>query len=581
MKKYYKSLLLIIAFLINTQFIYPQWVSTNGPSSNTIINCLAVSGTNVFAGTAGAGVYYSSNYGTNWIGVNSGITDSYIQCLAVNGNYIYAGTPYGGVFRSMDNGASWTQVNNGLTITNILSFAALGNYIFAGSYGGGVFLSTNFGDTWIQKNNGLVDIYIRSLAVSGNNIFAGTSAPGGVFFSTNNGTNWTQVINGLSNTYIWSLAIKDTNIFAGSGGGGVYHSTNNGTSWTRLTNGLSLYSVISIVISDTNIFAGGFEGLSLSTNSGASWTGVNTGFNTEDFSLAVSGSNIFAGASNEGGGPSGVFLSTNNGTNWKQLGLNNAPFVYSLYVSGNNILAGIYGGLYISTDNGTNWKQENDGLTSTNVYCIAVNETNIFIGNDSGVWTRPISELSLPVELISFNTNITNGIITLNWKTATETNNLGFNVELSSDKSNWTKIDFVQGHQNSTSINTYSYIDKSASHAGKYYYRLNQIDDNGSYKYSNIVEADLIPLSVFILNQNYPDPFNPNTVISYSLPVASIVKLNVYNTLGQTVKVLENSFKNAGNYSVNFNASELPSGTYFYKIEAGQFTQIKKMILIK
>ena len=85
----------------------------------------------------------------------------------------------------------------------------------------------------------------------------------------------------------------------------------------------------------------------------------------------------------------------------------------------------------------------------------------------------------------------------------------------------------------------------------------------------------------FTLSQNYPNPFNPNTVISYSLPSASNVKLIVYNTLGQTIKTLESGYKNAGNYSINFNASALPSGIYFYRLEAGQFSQIKKMILIK
>jgi hypothetical protein len=89
-----------------------------------------------------------------------------------------------------------------------------------------------------------------------------------------------------------------------------------------------------------------------------------------------------------------------------------------------------------------------------------------------------------------------------------------------------------------------------------------------------------LPKSIDLF-QNYPNPFNPNTVISYSLPTASNVKLIVFNSLGQTVKVLENGFKNAGNYSVNFNATELSSGTYFYKIEAGQFSPIKKMILLK
>jgi hypothetical protein len=106
-------------------------------------------------------------------------------------------------------------------------------------------------------------------------------------------------------------------------------------------------------------------------------------------------------------------------------------------------------------------------------------------------------------------------------------------------------------------------------------------DYDGSFKYSQVVETEVAVPKNYELSQNYPNPFNPNTIISYSLPLASNVKIIIYNSLGQTVKVLENGFKNAGNYSVNFNATELSSGTYFYKIEAGQFSQIKKMMLLK
>ena len=130
-------------------------------------------------------------------------------------------------------------------------------------------------------------------------------------------------------------------------------------------------------------------------------------------------------------------------------------------------------------------------------------------------------------------------------------------------------------------FNSYSYVDKSVGNAGKYYYRLKQIDNDGSFKYSSIVEADVNSPSVFALNQNYPNLFNPSTIISYSLPIASNVKLIVYNAIGQPIRVLENGFKNSGTYNVAFNASELSSGIYFCKIEAGQFSQIRKMMLVK
>jgi hypothetical protein len=188
---------------------------------------------------------------------------------------------------------------------------------------------------------------------------------------------------------------------------------------------------------------------------------------------------------------------------------------------------------------------------------------------------------STPVELTSFTASVTKGAVNLSWKTATEVNNMGFNVERSANKSDWAKIVFVQGNQTSTSTKSYSYIDKSVGQSGNYYYRLKQIDNDGSYKYSNIAEASVNSPSVFSLNQNYPNPFNPSTIISYSLPMASNVKLIVYNAIGQPVRVLENGFKSAGSYSVSFNASELSSGIYFCKIEAGQYSQIRKMMLVK
>jgi hypothetical protein len=199
----------------------------------------------------------------------------------------------------------------------------------------------------------------------------------------------------------------------------------------------------------------------------------------------------------------------------------------------------------------------------------------------AAAWTNLGAAGSTPVELTSFSASVGKGSVNLSWKTATEVNNMGFNVERSANKSDWTKLAFVQGNQTTTSTNSYSYVDKSVNQTGNYYYRLKQIDNDGSYKYSSIVEADVNSPSVFTLNQNYPNPFNPSTVISYTLPQASNVKLMVYNAIGQPVRVLENGFKNSGTYNVTFNASELSSGIYFCKIEAGQFSSIRKMMLVK
>src|ERR1035437_784386 len=201
--------------------------------------------------------------------------------------------------------------------------------------------------------------------------------------------------------------------------------------------------------------------------------------------------------------------------------------------------------------------------------------------SDAVAWANLAAGSIVPVELTSFTASVSKGAVNLSWNTATEVNNMGFNVERSANKTDWTKIAFIQGNQTSTKPIAYSYVDKSVSQSGNYYYRLKQADNDGTSKYSSIVEAGVNSPSVLSLNQNYPNPFNPSTIISYSLPMASNVKLIVYNSIGQPVSVLENGFKNAGSYNVSFNASELSSGIYFCKIEAGQFSQIRKMMLLK
>jgi hypothetical protein len=188
----------------------------------------------------------------------------------------------------------------------------------------------------------------------------------------------------------------------------------------------------------------------------------------------------------------------------------------------------------------------------------------------------------VPVELISFSASVVKDIVNLSWKTATEVNNLGFNVERSANKIDWEKIAFVQSNQNSTSTISYSYIDKSVSQAGNYYYRLKQIDYDGSYKYSSIVQAGVNLPFIFTLDQNYPNPFNPSTKIQYNLPENSFVSLKVYNTIGQEVAALVNNVVLPGSHEITFDASKLNSGVYFYTLKSGNnFVQTRKMIIMK
>jgi hypothetical protein len=189
----------------------------------------------------------------------------------------------------------------------------------------------------------------------------------------------------------------------------------------------------------------------------------------------------------------------------------------------------------------------------------------------------------IPVELTSFAASVVDGNVALNWTTATELNNSGFEVErcaLSAECQAWEKIGFVSGNGTTTEKSFYSFADQNPF-VGTTYYRLKQIDFDGSFEYSNIVEVNFILPIEFKLEQNYPNPFNPFTSIQYTLSSKQNVQLIVYNILGKEIAVLVNEVKPAGNYEVNFDASKLSSGVYFYQIQAGNFVETKKMILIR
>jgi len=193
---------------------------------------------------------------------------------------------------------------------------------------------------------------------------------------------------------------------------------------------------------------------------------------------------------------------------------------------------------------------------------------------------------TVPVELVSFSASVSEKSVTLNWTTATELNNSGFEIQRLKNsgisKSNeWEVIGFVNGNGTTSESNSYSYVDDNLLY-GKYAYRLRQIDFDGTSSYSNQVEIDLNLPQAFSLEQNYPNPFNPGTKISWQSPVNGLVSIKLYNALGKEVDTIVEGFYEAGVHSALYTAnSGLPSGVYFYRLQAGTFTETKKMVLMK
>lgn len=291
--------LLIIITVMGTNSMMAQWIQTNGPTG-WIIRALAVSGSNIYAGTNGGGVFISSNSGSDWTTPYSGMTNKRIRSIVVSGTNIFAGSDQGGVYISNDNGLNWTS--SGLTSSYVYSLAVSGNKIFAGT-SGGVFTSSDNGASWteIYKDTVFTGSVFVQLAVSGSNIFAGEFRGGGISLSTNNGSNWSAVNTGLTNTDILSLAVSGTKLFAGTSGG-VFYSGNSGSSWIPVNSGLKDTNIVALAISDTNIFLGVESGgVFFSTNNGSSWSDFAARIKRSLItSITVSGSNLLAGTYSNG-----------------------------------------------------------------------------------------------------------------------------------------------------------------------------------------------------------------------------------------------------------------------------------------
>ncbi len=349
---------------------------------------------------------------------------------------------------------------------------------------------------------------------------------------------------------------------------------------------------------------GASDGSSTGASSGTWYLFVGDGSTYSDAS-SFNGAQVFTGIQWVFGASGAITTNVRVAGAWTSSGISGTPFS-----QGNTYTVDIYGN---NTTNTANYTYGTSQSVAANTMDIWVNGTlvaddigkallagdanidsymfygesstgnvaNIFI--DDIIYTNTISANILPVELSSFSASIIGNAVKLNWKTATEVNNYGFEVErcaLSAERQAWEKLGFVNGNGNSNSPKSYSYEDKNVT-AGKYSYRLKQIDNDGQFEYSKAIEVDLGAPKKFELSQNYPNPFNPITTIRFNLPEAGNVKLTLFNILGQEIKTLVNEFKESGVHTINFDASDLNSGMYIYKIEAGTFVQTRKMTLVK
>jgi len=384
---------------------------------------------------------------------------------------------------------------------------------------------------WIPLNSSFGK-RISGLHVEGNTIIASTDS-NGVYFSSNGGQTWTQRNSGITNLRVLSLAKRNNIIAAGTYGAGVFISTNNGSSWSVSTNGMTLPYIFALYITqNNNIFAGsGGYGGYISTNMGSNWTtNLLTTYVVNCYTITPAGYYLC------GAGPR-IYKSTNEGTSWSQLASGNAAMEDIITIpkvgGGFNILVGSSDGMFISTNEGVSWSEINSGIAYRIINSLAASGTNVFAGSHGGGVYLTTNN---GTNWTAINTGLTNLFV----------------MKL-----------FIDG----------AYIYAGTENGVIWRRELSQVITS--------IEDEIEDLNSFSLHQNYPNPFNPSTNLSFVIGHSSFVSLKVFDVLGKEVATLVDEFRNAGAYEINFDASDLPSGIYFYRMTAGNFTETKKMILTR
>jgi len=397
-------------------------------------------------------------------------------------------------------------------------------------------LTGSINSQWTVVSDNTMYLAAQAFADNGNNLYAAISGLG-IFKSSNNGTNWLNTGSNLTTQPFYGIAAKDSFIFVASDYG-LFRSTNYGLTFDSLTSHPG--TAFSVIILNNYLFKGTVYGIHRSTDWGNSWTIINNGINVstpDGRSLASYNNIIYAGV---GLYNLHIYKSTDYGDNWEYISpdipLNAIP--YSLYAYDNLLLCGTANGVYKTTNYGTNWGLIPGingniglfGLTSIGTRDIFISAWNygVYVSNDHGE-------------------TFTNRSEGLSSYRCTALYKYG---------------DFLFLATNPTTLPC------------KVYRR----------PVSEVIGVNNISTEIpdeFELYQNYPNPFNPSTTIEYSISKESPVSIVVYDVTGREIEMLVNEVKRAGNYTVQFNASLLSSGIYFYKITAGNFTQTKKMVLIK
>lgn len=552
---------------------------SNNMGSTVLAQSLYYSNDTLIAGTT-SGLYFSTGTFTNWTSISTGLPSGAAP-YSINkfNNKLYLVYFGGGLFVSSNNGLSWSSANYNLTGSqlNARCLYIYNNTLFLSGNGGIYTLGDN---TWTNMNTGLPTDYPFFYWL--------TSAPGklitctygkAIYVTTNAGASWAQKISGLAATSVQANKILNVSgvLFSASAINGVYKSTDGGDNWITVNNGNNL-KCNNIYSSGNKIYSLTDGGVFSTTNSGVTWAAQNTGLAGNDLKtrcMFVDGANSYLGTYN------GILRSTDDGQSWQPTSFYSTAKMIDCFAKVNGILfagsEGVSNSLVKSSDNFATWEWVRFYQSFTpQVFDIFVEGITMYIGTGHGVhkstntganWTILNDGLGgdpYVSSIIRVGTNLL----------CTQTAGGRGVFRTTNDGANWAEVTgegpFWSDFRNIISYNNKVFV---STGSGIYSRPENQL-------VVGIQNGTARPLN-FSLKQNYPNPFNPETKINYSVRGNEFVRISVYDIAGKLVSTLVNDYRTAGEYSVNFNAGNFPSGTYFYELKAGDFSETKKMVLIK
>ncbi len=465
--------------------------------------------------------------------------------------------------RTTNGGTNWTvSTITGATGSTGSSISALDANTAWIATTGGIFKTTDGGLTWVQQLTALPSNAIHFFD-SNNGVCVADPNAGywAIYTTTNGGTNWTRVPSanipaplsgevGISGNE--ARVIVGNNFWFSTFSGSLYRTTDRGNHWTVKRNTTGAADGFDFAFKDSLnglacTFVGGNK-ISRTSDGGVTWAPI------LPVPAGLSGLSAYYIAYAKGSDGSYIITSNNN--------------------SGGPIPA-VPGSAY-SNDDGTTWTKDSDLPLGTASFASSNIGWSSGVGTAIYKWSSPV----VPVELTSFSAQAEDQSVILNWVTATEINNRGFEIQRKVAEGDFATVGFVKGEGTATIQKEYTYTDQNLSE-GKYLYRLKQLDFSGESEYSKTIEVEVRALNNFTLEQNYPNPFNPTTTIGYVLQEKSNTKLTLINAIGQEVVTLVNEEQDKGFHKVTLNAANLPSGVYLYKLQAGNFTETKKLMLLK